>query len=621
LAGRLLESLETFFNGIAPHFSNLNLKVIEQPLIPDVNLRGVTRFATRLGSIIAVLEPQNQMLTSKVTPQNATTLDVQFTSKWFTNWATPGSDGRYLQSIVQIGNEFNRLVSVDTENKTVDVEEGVLQRYPKNTNIDLYGFPITTRLVVAGTDHSEGSSSSGIPPTSMTVEVRSLYPIANNDVILLEIRRGSISFYEYKVLTATTRPKVTEDDTEMYVYYLELDDTTDFINKVLENEGAQGMSFVNATNSYVYVKGYPLFESRQIVMPLMRDREQAGPFCVDHMSGQLLANTIPVEDYMNIKLETVAGTYLHGFGSEDTYKTISKNTSVPNCITGDKFALWPKFKGHIALETTKVFNFIPDHEGESGIKVDIEPNIRVPGRWETKFFADPREQEDVHVLIQLYPNDPLRYIIPANPIGFTVAVESVDALTALTLGVWEDSNTFPPLTGRALGDTYIVQDEFSEVNGLFQVVGSETFKFWTFIQPKYGSVYSVSESEDYKYYRYYRQNDQDDGSWEVINNGHDIEKIIITTRSQYPVKMGPWELTDSQVKFLHYQLLSHVFGRNWQSSGLVVKPLMKSTINLEGDYDTARYNNGYVHGASKSLKPIGAESWSEEVGNTHSVEC
>lgn len=604
---RILERLETLFNNISPAFGNISLDVVEQPLLPDINLIGTARFARRIGSTIAALEPQNQMLTSEPVAQNALSAKVQFSiQQWFSNWAVPGSSGRYLRSILRIGNEFNILDKMEGENKIIHFMEGLLKSYDKNTNIDLYGSPLVIALEVAGTDEPVSSSGS-ITVSDYRVEVTSRYPVMNNDILLLQWQSQVISFDEYKVTKAYLKSKTTEEGQEIYRYYVDLENEFDFKTKLLENESAlgTGVSYVEIYNSLIYLKAFPAFESRVIPVPFIADKVQLGIFCVDYMSGALYAFEDVLPEYMNIKLKTGAGSYVHGYGSDDTYGTIEKNTSIPNCISTDKILLWDKIKGHINFDRSGFIHLIPDTKGESCIKAEVEPSLSIPSRWTCKFFTDKREdlEDPVQITIQLYPNEETHYVIPYHPNGFEIAIEAINSSVAV-VGIITDLTNLP-VTAQP-GEIYIVDGP--TFKGIARLMGQPEFGgYWHKYTPKFGTTYFYNNL----YYRFTKADYSETGSWSTVSNGNSIEKIILTTKSQYPIKMASWVLSDYQVKDIEYQLLGHVFGKNWMSTGLILKPMMKSLFNLEGAYGTAKYNNGYVYTWNRSKKAIGAKSWNK----------
>ena len=623
---RILEKIETQINNIAQNYSNISMRVIEQPLFPDLHMGGIERFSRRIGSgaVLPFLEPQNRVITTEAISQSDEVLPVQvgertFKTNWFTNYSVPGANGRLLRCVVQVDNEYHKLEQLDVIDSELTLEsgDGLINNYVTGTSVDLYGVPVRIRLF----------KDDGVTK----IEIICNYPIMNNDIILLGLSSTVISFNEYKVLTCVRKSPTSISTcipitgTTEYRHIITIEDQDDFISRISNDiSEIEILAGVEILNHLFYVKGYGAFESWEVFSPKVQGKEQPGPFALDHMSGQLYAFKTPVKDFLNVKVRTSGGTYL--FGSNTTFETISKNTSVPNCITNDKIVLWDKVHGHCTYDNkTGLLYLIPDENGEICFKVDLEPAIRIPAQWTFKIFADIREASNIDMQLQLYPNKETNYSIPYRSHGYSIATEAVGIDTSIK-GIIEFHQITPSAIGYAEGtiiavnvklkklvggvwtnyavtvnDKYIVKSGSTgtysvNVNNVATWLLLGSSGFWNLSISLYGSVYyNLSDS---KYYSFNIVSDVE--GWYESTSGFSVSKIIMSIKAQYTVKISPWVLIGSQVRKIQYQLLAHTFGANWQSSSIIVKPLLKSIINLTGTYNNARYNNGYIYSASRS---------------------
>lgn len=618
----LLEQIELQINDIAQNYNNLSLNVIEQPLYPDLHLKGIPRFSRRIGStsIIAVIEPENEIELTESAQQNAQEVYVNanektFVKNWFTNYAVPGSNGRLLKVVVQVDNEYHKLGFLDLVTSTLTFETGdvLFKDYDSGTAVKLYGVPVRVRLF-----KDDGETK---------IEIISQYPIMKNDVVLLELSDQVISFNEYSVLSSeriipeTISPCFPYEYIEEYRHIITLEDESDFLIRMTDDVSeAEIDAGVEILNHLTYLKGFGAYESREFFMPTIQGRAQTGPFALDYMSGQLYDFAVHLKDFMNVKVKTSANVYLYGSDSE--FETINKNTSIPNCISNDKILLWDKVNGHVNYEPESgLLHLIPDENGDFAFKVDLTPAISIPARWRFKVLLDDREPSSVGLQVQLYPNSITQYTVPQSVNGYSISTQSINTNINIK-GFIDFHETLPSITGYSIGDIiavdtslkilnsseiwvdyassegdkYIVSEGSTGiystyVNSVATLNTVSTSGFWNFIVATPGSVY-YNEADE-KYYQFELINSVE--SWSEVDSGSKVEKIIISFSSQYPIKITPWVLIDSQVRKLQYQVLAHAFGKNWQSTGLMVKPLMKSLINLFGEYDEARYNNGYVY--------------------------
>lgn len=594
---RILETIENLINGVAQNYNNINLDVVEKPVYPDRYLSGSARFAVKIGSLISLLEPQNQLLLSTSAQQRDLVFNVNSVNSWFSNWVT---SERILKCLIQIGNEYHRLETTNTDLITLTIENdgGIYSDYDKGSTINLYGYPIRLRIV-----EKNGETS---------IEAECPYHILTGDIFMIELNPTVISINELPIIESKFLTSFTENDIEIYRYEISFSnsDFNTFKENILTNEGLTKLpSFLIPQNSLTYIKGYAAYESRRFLLPLVDNNTQMGIFLMDYMSGSLYSFTHPTQEVFNVRLENTAGLYYKG--SSDTFETISKNLAITNCIPTDKMILWDAIKGHMNIDkVSRNFVLIPNKDSELLLRKNIITQLEIPANWSTTVFSDVKEPDPVDLQIQLYPNDPITYKIAYNgPSGQKIAIQVVNEakiakgiITSKSQLPTEDASSSSSSTEPlANGDVYIID---SAPMGDGKIIAKrwqeDTTGFWFYEKPAYGTIYAYDNEGTIIYYALTQIGDGTD-AWTQVVSGNPVEKIIISAKSFYPIRMDHWFYDDYQIKYVTYQLSARIFGRNWQSTSLILKPMMPSYHNLEEEYDDTRYNNGTIYASGGEL--------------------
>lgn len=362
-------------SGISPHYSNVIVQPRGFPIFSDPLLKGQVRFARKTGADFAIINPDNELLVSKVDPTNNQTLILSQPNRWLEIGAvlSLGPDEEFLK-VKDFGDDF------------VILEDTITSDFTTAKTVNLFATPLQVAL--------------DAPAGSTNLIVGSRYHILAGDRVSVETTSGLLtSLLDNKVVTARLL-----GNTGSAPFSLQFE---------LELETETTIDLVVGTDA-LFLKAQPSYLSSQVFVPLVPGHaDDIGPFLLDYVSGVLF-------DRPNVE-ETLSITVFDKLGNLIVHDNlaplpVSKQfqiTEVP--VMADVLCLWQIADGSISfikLGTSQEVYAVAlcNALGQFQLTQEIIPAMPQGTEWNIPVESN----KPVTLRVRFYPNEWREFSLTAN---------------------------------------------------------------------------------------------------------------------------------------------------------------------------------------------------------------
>lgn len=325
--------IQKYLENQTPDYTSLNLVPRGTPLFPDLLLIGEIRFAKRLGSNFAALNPENQMKLSAPAEVDQTTLTVERVIPWLEVGALLTFNGTEMITVADWDTTFN----------TVIINEQIKTRKEDASLLTLWATPLKVHVTAsAGTNQ---------------VVVRSRYNLLNGDVITLPISDELNSLKQFNVILAETAG-ASGDPEFPHLFLLTLDQNFPITLLALTNR--------------IYLRAYPSYLSQTTSVPKLTP-SLMGPFILDYLSTPL-KSTVSYKETFSLRTFDPAGGVI--LGNPNALVTVNKNYPViQRPIRAENLLFWKIKKGSGGFISPNRMILKTDAEGKVRLTTRLVPTF------------------------------------------------------------------------------------------------------------------------------------------------------------------------------------------------------------------------------------------------------